>query len=122
VGQVTAVRPWTAASLAPTRPRISEHAPNWQEAVIRVETALKGAPSDREVVVRFPGSWDVAWASAPKFKAGQKGTFILQKDKVTGVPTAALAGRSVNAHTALRPGDVLPAAEAARVRILLQRQ
>ncbi len=122
IGQVTAVHPWKAPSFAASRPRITEHAPNWQEAVIRVETALKGAPADHEVVVRFPGSWDIAWASAPKLRPGQSGTFVLQKDKITGVPMAALAGRSVNAHTALNPGDVLPINEVERVRALLRKE
>ena len=122
IGQVTAVHPWNPPSLVANRPRISEHAANWQEAVIRVETALKGAPADHEVVVRFPGSWDIAWASTPKLQPGQSGTFILQKDKITGVPMAALAGKSVAAHTALRPGDVLPINEAQRVRALLRKE
>jgi hypothetical protein len=121
VGEVTSVQPWKQPLFAQQRPRISEHAPNWQEAVIRVKTALKGELADHEVIVRFPGSWDVAWASTPKLKTGQAGTFILQKDKVTGVPVAALAGKTVNAHTALEPGDVLPASEADRVRKLLER-
>lgn len=121
-GQVTAVHPWNPPSLVAARPRISEHAANWQEAVIRVETALKGAPADHEVVVRFPGSWDIAWASTPKLQSGQSGTFILQKDKITGVPRAALAGRSVDAHTAMKPGDVLPISEAQRVRALLRKE
>ena len=122
IGQVTAVHPWNPPALVANRPRISEHAANWQEAVIRVETALKGAPADHEVVVRFPGSWDIAWASTPKLQPGQSGTFILQKDKITGVPMAALAGKSVAAHTALRPGDVLPINEAQRVRALLRKE
>lgn len=121
VGEVTAVRPWKQHLLASQRPRISEHAPNWQEAVIRVKTALKGQPADHEVVVRFPGSSDIAWSSSPKLTTGQAATFILQKDKVTGVPVAALAGKMVSAHTALRPGDVLPASEAGRIEKLLNR-
>ncbi len=122
LGKVSAVHPWNPPTSSANQKRISEHAPNWQEAVIEVESALKGTPANHEVVVRFPGSWDIAWASAPKLQPGQAGTFILQKDKVTGVPTAALAGRSVSAHTALKQTDVLSTSEAARVRALLKNQ
>jgi hypothetical protein len=47
---------------APTSEIISEHAPDWQEAVIAVQSVLKGASRAKEIVVRFPGSLDVMWA------------------------------------------------------------
>jgi hypothetical protein len=122
-GRVSAVRVLRRPMLAgTTRPRISEHAPNWQEATVRVETTLKGAAGSREVIVRFPGSWDVAWASHPKLKEGQTGTFILKKDEVTGAGAPITSAPSVAAHTALDPADVLPIAQQARVRELLRAQ
>src|SRR2546430_11839150 len=36
-----------------------------------------------QVVVRFPGSSDVAWVGAPKFAVGEEGTFLLHKDSST---------------------------------------
>lgn len=121
IGTVSAVHPWNPPVAVATRPRISEHAAKWQEAIIKVETTLKGAPEVHEVVVRFPGTWDLAWASIPKLLPGQSGTFILQKDRITGAPMATLQNKSVSALTALKAADVLPVSEAPRVRSLLQK-
>ncbi len=120
VGRVLEVHPWTPSGLAATKPRVSEHDPNWQEAVIKVQSAIKGAKPEQKMVVRFPGSYDVAWANAPKFKKDQQGTFFLKTDQVTGAPKARLAGAKVNAYTALKPADVLSATEEARIRSLLK--
>jgi len=118
VGRVLSVRQATLAAAGDRPPRITEHDPTWQEAVIRVVSGLKGVQADQEVVVRFPGSLDVAWHGAPKFKVGQEGTFLLQKDRVTGTPKAMLAGASVDAYTALDAKDALPTDQADRVRRL----
>src|SRR2546428_10209286 len=85
-GRVEQVRPAELAA-APTRPRrITEHDPDWQEAIIQVEDGIKGAQAGERVAVRFPGSPDVAWVGAPKFAVGQEGTFLLHKDSTTGPP------------------------------------
>ncbi len=122
VGSVVSVRPATRLAAAPgTRP-ITEHDADWQEAVILVETGIKGVEAGEQVVVRFPASQDIAWHGAPKFTEGQEGTFIMQRDQVTGVPEATLAGNQVPAYTALSPESVLPKEEAARVQSLAQPQ
>ena len=118
VGRVLSVRQATLAAAGDRPPRITEHDPTWQEAVIRVVSGLKGVQADQEVVVRFPGSLDVAWHGAPKFKVGQEGTFLLQKDRVTGTPKTILAGAPVDAYTALDAKDALPTDQADRVRRL----
>ena len=118
VGRVLSVRQATLAVAGDRPPRITEHDPAWQEAVIRVVSGLKGVQADQEVVVRFPGSLDVAWHGAPRFKVGQEGTFLLQKDRVTGTPKTILAGAPVDAYTALDAKDALPADQADRVRRL----
>lgn len=117
-GRVVSVRAadLTAAGAAPQP--ISEHSPKWQEAVIRVTNGLKGTEAGQEIVVRFPGSDDVAWYNVPKFKKGQEGTFFLKQDAVSGAPKALHAGATVDAYTALSPKDVLPKQAAARVRAL----
>jgi plastocyanin len=118
VGRVETVQ---AASLAavPTPRRITEHDPSWQEAVIQVETMIKGAlPADQRVVVRFPGSLDVAWRAMPKFTVGQEGTFLLRRDQLSGSPMAMMAGRQVTAYAAPTAQDVLTTQDAARVRAL----
>jgi hypothetical protein len=119
VGRVLSVRPWQAAKAVAAHSHISEHDPNWQEAVVQVRSTLKGSTGNR-LIVRFPGSRDVAWANAPKFKPGQAATLILKSDQVSGSPKAMMAGNEVTAYTALQPGDVLSTEEATRARALLQ--
>src|SRR5204863_2916489 len=85
-GRVEQVRPAELAA-APARPkRITEHDPDWQEAIIQVEDGIKGAQAGERVVVRFPGSSDVAWVGTPKFAVGEEGTFLLHKDSTSGSP------------------------------------
>lgn len=122
VGQVEEVRlPQTKTLRAQEKPsRISEHDPMWREAVIKVESAFRGAQDGDTIVVRFSASEDVAWFRAPKLQIGQTGTFILPKDTVSGAPRALLAGVEVEAYTALKAGNVLPVTEAARISELTQ--
>lgn len=120
-GRVEQVRPAELAA-APARPkRITEHDPQWQEAIIQVQDGIKGAQAGEQVVVRFPGSRDVAWVGTPRFTAGQEGTFLLHTDSTTGSPRAMLAGRSVLAYTALHKVDVLTKQDATRVRALIKK-
>jgi len=120
-GRVQQVRPAELAA-APGRPRrITEHDPQWQEAIIQVQDPIKGAQPGEQVVVRFPGSHDVAWVGSPKFAEGQEGTFLLHVDSTTGSPHAMIAGRSVPAYTALHKLDVLSSQDAARVRVLIKK-
>jgi len=120
-GRVEQVRPAELAA-APTRPRrITEHDPDWQEAIIQVEDGIKGAQAGEQVVVRFPGSSDVAWVGTPKFAVGEEGTFLLHKDSTTGSPRTMIAGRSVPAYTALHKVDVLSKQDATRVRDLIKK-
>jgi hypothetical protein len=119
-GRVEQVRP-AELTAAPARPkRISEHDPQWQDAIIQVEEGMKGAQAGERVVVRFPGSRDVAWVGAPRFAVGQEGTFLLHKDSTTGSPVAMIAGRSVPAYTALHKVDVLPRQDAPLIRAMIK--
>jgi hypothetical protein len=118
VGRVETVQAATLAAL-PAPHRITEHDPAWQEAVIQVETMIKGiAPANQRVVVRFPGSLDVAWRGMPRFTVGQEGTFLLRRDQLSGSPTAMMAGRQVTAYAAPTRQDVLTRQDAARVQAL----
>jgi len=120
-GRVQQVRPAELAA-APAHPRrITEHDPQWQEAIIQVQDPIKGAQPGEQVVVRFPGSHDVAWVGTPKFAEGQEGTFLLHVDSTTGSPQAMIAGRSVPAYTALHKLDVLSRQDATRVRRLIKK-
>ena len=120
-GRVEQVRPAKLAA-APARPkRISEHDPDWQEAIIQVQDGIKGAQAGDQVVVRFPGSRDVAWVGAPRFTVGQEGTFLLHKDSTTGSPLTMIGGKAVPAYTALHDVDVLSKQDATRVRALIRK-
>ena len=131
-GRVSAIRvPPSAVSAtaaagrmraAPPRTRrISEHDPQWQEAVIDVDDVHKGQHRGSQVVVRFPASTDVRWHKAPKFRAGQQGLFLLHKEQPIAAPVGARARALVAAapgqYTALHPADVQPLEELPRIQL-----
>jgi len=118
VGRVEAVRPATLAAARGRPGPVTEHDADWQEAVIQVESAIKGAKPGDRVVVRFPASLDVAWHGVPKFSKGQEGTFLLNPDSLSGSPKATMGGAQVNAYVALTSQDVLPKQAAQRIRSL----
>jgi hypothetical protein len=124
VGRVTAVRlpPSHRSSrggAAPPRskplPPVSEHDPEWRDAILDVERVAKGSDARKQVIVRFPASHDVRWFRSPKLSAGDEGVFILHRTAAgESVPAAARGRRAVSApaapvFTALHPQDVQPA-------------
>ena len=118
-GRVTQLRAVTGTASA-NRPPVSEHDPEWQEAVVEVSSLLKGQEGT-QIVVRFAGSTDIAWYQCPKLKVGQTGTFVMKKDDVTGVGPAVLGRKESTAYVVLRPENLLPISDAPRVRSLLQK-
>jgi hypothetical protein len=122
IGRVKDVHRWTVPKSA-TPSRVTEHDPDWHEAVVEVQSVLKGGKvKGNKIVVRFPQRNDVAWAHSPRFEKNQRGIFCLNRDQVSGAPTAKLGGNQVNAYTCLGHGDALPIADEARVRSLLKSQ
>src|SRR2546427_2316245 len=122
-GRITDVHAWKVPKSAAVPYRVTEHSPDWHEAVLQIQSTLKGAKVKKSrMVVRFPGSRDVAWANSPRFEKHQQGIFFLKKDQVSGAPTAELGGSQVDAYTCLRQGDWLPMGEVARVRSLLKKK
>jgi hypothetical protein len=120
-GRITDVHPWRVPKSAAPRYRTSEHSASWQEAVLQVQSVLKGPKLKRnKIVLRFPQSRDVAWVSAPKFEPGQQGVFILQREDVSGAPASSGAAKA-DVYTCLRPGDYLPMTEETRARSLLKK-
>jgi len=119
VGRVEEVRPPSMATAAPSAAPITEHDPEWKEAIIHADSIIKGpASSAKEIVVHFPASIDVSWYEWPKLKVGQEGTFILQDDKVSGAPAAMLQKKQVRAYITPNTEDVLSKEDAVRVRAL----
>lgn len=124
VGRVTDVHKWNAPKTKPGAPlHVTEHDPDWHEAVVEVQSVLKGGQvQGNKVVVRFPMRNDVAWAHSPKFTKNERAIFCLNRDKSTGAPTTKMGGKYVNVYTCLGHGDALPLSEEARVRTLLKNQ
>jgi hypothetical protein len=122
IGRVTDVRRWNAPKTKSGSPlRVTEHDPDWHEAVVEIQSVLKGGQvKGNRVVVRFPNQNDVAWVRSPRFMKNQRGIFCLNRDKGTGATTTKLGSQDVYVYTCLGHGDALPLAEEARVRALLK--
>ncbi|HEX6899366.1 MAG TPA: hypothetical protein VF789_06615 [Thermoanaerobaculia bacterium] len=80
-GRVVSVK---AAAKADGGGVITEHDPQWREAVVEVRTVLRGQLAEKTVSVWFPGSQDVMWAQAPKLEAGREGTWLLHRHEAAG--------------------------------------
>lgn len=107
-GRVVEVRPAAAVGAVGEG---SEHDPQWWEAVVQVDTVLKGKSAGKSVTFFFPASQDVVWAEAPKPAVGSDGIWLLYRDQS---PELGLLG-----YTALKPWNLLPRGQADRVRQLL---
>ena len=68
-----------AAVKARSSDPISEHNPQWCEAVVDVDTVVRAAGNTKpaRVTLRFAASDDVEWASAPKVVIGDRRVFML---------------------------------------------
>jgi hypothetical protein len=114
-GQVTQVRQAPRPAGAP----ITEHDPEWQEAVIRVAQVARGgrrkAAGQQQVVVRFSGSHDIRWAKAPKFLVGQEGVWMLGDKTKEGAAMRAAVGVPKEQYLVVEPEDFHPKEHAARV-------
>jgi hypothetical protein len=111
-GVASATRRFPVASPA-GEPRISEHDPDWWEAVIKIESVEKGALPGTTKSILFPHSIDIAWYRSPKVKEGDRGIWLLHNRD--------LHGRPVPAHAVVHPLDFRPIKELERVRTLLKR-
>ncbi|HYO13098.1 MAG TPA: hypothetical protein VE685_07895 [Thermoanaerobaculia bacterium] len=106
VGKVVETRP------AETGPQpITEHDPQWWEAVIEVDSVLKGSkPEGNRVTVLYPESLDVMWYEAPKPRKGWDAVWLLYRGQRPGV--------SGEPYTVLKPWNILSRDTAETVRRL----
>jgi hypothetical protein len=81
----------------------SEHDPQWREALLEVESVVKGKVGEKSVSFLYPSSLDVFWASVPKPRVGEVGTWLLH----LRVPEEGAA-----VYAAVEPTDLMTAAEA----------
>jgi hypothetical protein len=95
---------------------ISEHDPEWHDAVVAVSNVEKGAQGQQQVVVRYPNSMDVRWYMVPKLRPGMTGSFVLhpaESPEVAHTMTAGLlasvdAGAPQPQFVLLHPEDFQP--------------
>jgi hypothetical protein len=117
-GRVSAVRRSILATSVPSMlPTISEHDPDWHEAVVDVQSVLSGSMQPAPVTVLFPASIDIAWHRAPKYAPGQEGVFVLHSEQVP----AAAAGITGPTYTTLHPQDFQAKELEPQIRALIER-
>jgi hypothetical protein len=92
---------------------VSEHAPVWWEAVIRVDSVIKGTAGER-VVILYPKSMDVAWYRTPKPEVGWDGVWLLQR------PQEEELRARPGAYTAPEPWNVMSRDDVGLVRKLVR--
>src|SRR6266508_463612 len=111
-GRVLDIRP---APLEERAHPISEHAPDWWEAIVAVDSLEKGNLDSDTVRVLFPRSTDELWIDSPKFVPGQEGVWLLHRDQQE---RGAAIMRVSRALTALDPLDVQPRERLEQIRSL----
>lgn len=121
LGRVTAIREIPAAALATVElSPLSEHAPNWQQAVVEVQEGIKGLESTtRWISVRFAASTDIRWFQSPKLTVGEERIFMLDRDEITAVALA-MPGVDAVMGTLVDLRNVLAKDQIERVKSLLR--
>jgi hypothetical protein len=107
-GRVVETRPPLPAA------EVSEHSPVWAEAVIQVDSVIKGTAADH-LVLLYPTSMDVAWFNAPKPRVGWDGVWLLSPAQ-----GELMKGRA-GAYTALEPWNVMSRDDAGLVERLVRK-
>ncbi|MCI0504765.1 MAG: hypothetical protein L0Z73_01505 [Gammaproteobacteria bacterium] len=93
---------------------ISEHNPQWREAVLQISSIVKGELQGEELRMIYPESNDEVWIASPKPKVEAEGIWILQKDQQEkGGPKFRVPG-----YTALDALDFQPKDQLDRVKRL----
>jgi hypothetical protein len=114
VGKVQETRPFKSDRPQP----VSEHAPDWWQADLTVDSVEKGRWAEGQITILFPASTDEFWSDSPKFAQGDEGIWILQRDQnERGWPVMRESG-----FTALHSFDFHPRSEIERIRNLVVRK
>lgn len=95
-GRVHETRPVDGGAVQP----VSEHAPEWWEARIGIESVEKGEVAEQSVSVLYPRSMDIIWRDAPKLEVGDHCVWLLRRVTVAEVGAPAYTVTSaLDAHT-----------------------
>jgi len=105
-GEVESIGP------SPVPDGLTLRSPNYQLAVVRVLSTLKGRREER-VNVLFPTNPAPPWRTAPRLKEHENAVFILRHETALKAPPEFL--------TALDPADVRPRDELNRIKSLLKK-
>ena len=103
------------ASMGP----ISEHDPDWRIGEIQIDQVHKGNHKGKTCQLRFPSSTDVMWQSAPKFRPGQEGFFLLHKTAKEPIAANAAPAEDTGEYVAFHPADFQPLDEPDGIRNLI---
>jgi hypothetical protein len=96
---------------------MTEHDPDWWQAVIEVEAVEKGQVPGKQIVVLFPNSVDEMWIDSPKFREGQEGIWVFQMDQ----EEKGFSALRISGYTALNPFDFQTKDQLGRFRALINR-
>jgi hypothetical protein len=97
-------------------PMESEHLPDLRQAVVRIESVLKGAVAGEEISFVFAASRDVQYIDAPKFEEGDTGIFMLN----AGTQRAATMRLAIEQFTLFDAQDFQPAEMLEAIRGMAQ--
>jgi hypothetical protein len=118
LGEVIGIQPSTSGASR----RITEHDPNWQDAIVKVSKGMKGVADGAEIVLRFPASMDVAFYGMPKFKKGDERVMMMRTDTRSGLQKAMVAGKEMSAFMIDKASDVLEKEQLQQVMEIMKRR
>jgi len=104
-----------------------EHDPEWQIAMVRVTSPIRGAGSGAVVPVVFPASRDIIWFNSPKLHPGDDVLILAHRPREDEVqllrnsPVMRLVEEQ-RAVVVSQPFDVLPASDEKRLSTLVQKE
>ena len=124
-GKVESVHPLEVESKDRRPTAQDEHDPEWQVAMVRVTSAVRGSQNATVIPVVFPASGDIMWFNSPKPKPGDDAVFIghkLQERELGLLRDTGTKSFVEQQHAVFvtQPFDVLPASEEKRVLRLLE--
>jgi hypothetical protein len=91
-GRVVSTRPASVSLDMPEMEEPTEHDPQWWEAVLEVQSVVKGKAVGKTVTFLYPNSIDIMWAFVPKAKVGEQATWLLHRHTPeNGAPVLAVA-------------------------------
>jgi len=126
-GTVESVRPLEAESKDRRSELRDEHDPEWQVAMVRVTSKVRGAEKGAVIPVVFAASRDIMWFNSPKPKLGEEALFIghrPQEAEMTLLRSTGVLRFVEEQHPVFvtEPFDVLPASDEKRVVGLLEKK